>query len=353
MCRDIRAILTEEPSKNRLFFDIKNKKLITSALLIFSFYSLLPISDKIPDAESSIKPASFQQEYIYPALNSELKNMPLGTLREITSEELLHIIAFGMEPHLIDNGENLTIVDKDYPLDSNYIPSGLETISQNSVSNPIVCEKTFQTKSVLFEPLTELFRFVNKDNNGKLIIKSAYRSFERQLEVFDEEVEKQLKFNRTLKGDRKKAEMIVKSYCADPTMSEHLTGYAVDLGKAGAYTFKLTKEYELVKKTAPLLGFDMTYKDTPEGRRAYGFNVEWWHWRYRGIPHAEIMDRNNWIIHQYLEYLKENQYVMFKSETNRLFLILCGKDGNNVKTFELLPQQSLMQKLGKGHALAR
>lgn len=272
MCRDIRAILTEEPSKNRLFFDIKNKKLITSALLIFSFYSLLPISDKIPDAESSIKPASFQQEYIYPALNSELKNMPLGTLREITSEELLHIIAFGMEPHLIDNGENLTIVDKDYPLDSNYIPSGL---------------------------------------------------------------------------------MIVKSYCADPTMSEHLTGYAVDLGKAGAYTFKLTKEYELVKKTAPLLGFDMTYKDTPEGRRAYGFNVEWWHWRYRGIPHAEIMDRNNWIIHQYLEYLKENQYVMFKSETNRLFLILCGKDGNNVKTFELLPQQSLMQKLGKGHALAR
>ncbi|MFD2613972.1 D-alanyl-D-alanine carboxypeptidase family protein [Paenibacillus gansuensis] len=101
-------------------------------------------------------------------------------------------------------------------------------------------------------------------------------------------------------------------YVALPDRSEHQTGLAIDVGKLSkdvdfiAPAFPDTEVYKAFKQLAASFGFIQRYK---EGKEAITqISCEPWHFRYVGYPHADIMERNDWCLEEYIDTLKSHTY---------------------------------------------
>lgn len=103
----------------------------------------------------------------------------------------------------------------------------------------------------------------------KLIIVSAFRSFERQMEIVE----------RTSEAGADIGEVLLR--LAPPGCSQHHTGRAIDIGTPGcepaSLAFEETKAFRWLCENAGNYMFSLSYpKDNP-----YGFIYEPWHW-YHG-----------------------------------------------------------------------
>ena len=101
-----------------------------------------------------------------------------------------------------------------------------------------------------------------------LIIVSAYRSFDRQLEIVKHSIEQ---------GED--AESLFQ-LSAPPGYSEHHTGRAIDIGTMGCEPLSLefgdTDAFNWLLRHAKRFGFRLSYpRNNP-----YGFQYEPWHWFY-------------------------------------------------------------------------
>ena len=118
-----------------------------------------------------------------------------------------------------------------------------------------------------------------------LIINSAYRSYEEQVELTN------LYLNSY-------GQSYVDKYVAKPGFSEHQTGLAFDIGSRNSKVFANSKEYQWIKDNAYKYGFiyrfDSRYEDLT------GFRHEAWHYRYVGEEIAKyIYDHNNMSLEEY------------------------------------------------------
>lgn len=98
-------------------------------------------------------------------------------------------------------------------------------------------------------------------------------------------------------------------FVARPGHSEHQTGLAIDLG--------LTKEHiDFIRPDFPYTGICQTFRERaaaygfveryPAGKEAItGIAHEPWHFRYVGVPHAEIMAEHGWTLEEYHDHWKE------------------------------------------------
>ena len=184
---------------------------------------------------------------------------------------------------------NYTIlVNKEFPLEENYIPSNL-VITDNNENNfhkfvnpnlkPMINEK-------VFEQFKKLQKAAIKDKYN-FIIDSGYRSYSYQQEIFNSiELEKGIKY--------------AKKYVALPGYSEHQTGLAIDIAVIRNKIFcdELTiDEAEWLKNNAYKYGFILRY---PEGKESItGYNYEPWHYRYVGEELSTIIYKNNLTLEEY------------------------------------------------------
>lgn len=97
-------------------------------------------------------------------------------------------------------------------------------------------------------------------------------------------------------------------FVARPGHSEHETGLAVDLGLRGTALDPICPEFPPdgvcgnVRRLAARYGFVLRY---PGGKEHItGIAREPWHFRYVGIPHAEIMERLSLTLEEYLGMLR-------------------------------------------------
>ena len=93
-----------------------------------------------------------------------------------------------------------------------------------------------------------------------------------------------------------------------PGCSEHETGLAIDLGERRASidfirpAFPDTGLCGAFRRRAAQYGFILRYpKDKQD---ATGIDHEPWHFRYVGAPHAEIMERENLCLEEYVSALR-------------------------------------------------
>jgi D-alanyl-D-alanine carboxypeptidase len=105
----------------------------------------------------------------------------------------------------------------------------------------------------------------------ELFIVSAFRSVERQAEIF----------RRKIASGSSVSDILTVS--APPGYSEHHTGMAVDVGVAGdsqllEKSFENTDAFAWLASNASAYGFRLSY---PEGNSA-GYTYEPWHWCYKG-----------------------------------------------------------------------
>ncbi len=117
------------------------------------------------------------------------------------------------------------------------------------------------------------------------IINSGARTYEEQLSIMEEYTE--------LYG-----EDYANAYVAVPGYSEHHTGYALDIASLGS-------DYDSLWfiENCWRYGFVQRYQAGKEDITKISY--EYWHYRYVGAPHAEIMMTTNLCHEEYVDMLRE------------------------------------------------
>ena len=125
---------------------------------------------------------------------------------------------------------------------------------------------------------------------------SGWRSLEEQQNIWNDSI----KENGT---------EFTRKFVALPGHSEHQTGLAIDLGLKQEHVDFICPEFpytgicQTFREKAPKYGFILRY---PKGKESVtGIGHEPWHFRYVGVPHAEIMTSYGLCLEEYIDFLKQ------------------------------------------------
>ena len=136
-----------------------------------------------------------------------------------------------------------------------------------------------------------LLAFYEATGNSNVMVRSGYRSFAYQQELYEDELESTGEDSSTL--------------VAQAGYSEHHTGYAIDFTtyNGSSYSdFDGTGDYEWIMENCYKYGFINRY---PEGKESLTLiDNEPWHFRYVGIPHAKVMYDYDMCLEEYISFLK-------------------------------------------------
>lgn len=196
----------------------------------------------------------------------------------------------------IENEENmLVLANKDFSMQPTYTPPDLVRPNVTFSFGEQQVEKA-QLRKDAAKGLEEMFAAANKDGK-KLFAVSGYRSYKRQQEVFQAEV--------NAKGDQKAREAV-----AYPGTSEHQTGLAMDISsESQSYelteAFGNTPEGKWLQENAHNYGFILRYMKGREDITKYQY--ESWHYRYVGKDAATIIYKNNWTLEEFFEQVEALQ----------------------------------------------
>ena len=170
------------------------------------------------------------------------------------------------------------LVNKHRKLSEDFVPNDLVEIEK-----PYSSSNELYTNKVVLNAFIEMYNAAKNEGYG-LVINSAYRSYEDQVELCDTYAK--------LYG-----EDYVRRYVASPGFSEHQTGLGLDIGSTSVSIFANSKEYVWMQDNAYKYGFIMRY---PKKYIPYtGINNEPWHYRYVGVKIATYMHENNISFEEY------------------------------------------------------
>lgn len=146
---------------------------------------------------------------------------------------------------------------------------------------------------------------------------AGYRSYEYQQTLYDA--------SAAANGEEHAAK-----YVAAPGGSEHHTGLAVDLGiyytdSGVSEEFTGTGDFAWIDENAWKYGFVQRYESGKEDITA--INEEPWHFRYVGLPHAQIIVDNDFCLEEYLDYLKgfpfDGEHLNVESQGQKYEIYFC------------------------------
>ena len=132
---------------------------------------------------------------------------------------------------------------------------------------------------------------------------SAYRSYERQKELFDDYI---LSKMSTLSMSYEEAKNEVLKTSALPGHSEHQTGLCVDFVQGTTSLtndFQYTTAFSWLKENAHKFGFILRYPENKES--ITGYNYEPWHYRFVGRTVASRIYEANICFEEYVALSKQ------------------------------------------------
>lgn len=217
------------------------------------------------------------------ALLMMLINLGLGTVNTYVDQMSL--------------GGNLFLVNRDFPVTSDYVPEDLVVPDVEMTTNGMKMRKEAA------QALEDMFRTAKEEKGYRLVAVSGYRSYGQQTSIF----------NRKVDAVGKKAAMLL---VAPPGTSEHQLGLAMDLGckKNTSLTesFGKTEEGKWVEENCHRFGFIIRYKE--EWTEITGYSFEPWHVRYVGAEHAKIIHDLDIPLEYYVAQLREARYALIAAE---------------------------------------
>ncbi|WP_264738277.1 D-alanyl-D-alanine carboxypeptidase family protein [Cytobacillus firmus] len=196
--------------------------------------------------------------------------------------------------NIIQNPDNvMVLVNKQFSLPDGYEPSKLMIPDVAFSYGKLDLEKSYMRQDAA-QALEKLF--TGALNEGvELFAVSGYRSFTRQSQVFEAEV------NRV--GKEKAVQAV-----AIPGSSEHQTGLTMDISSRSANLelseeFGETNEGKWLAENAHRYGFILRY---PKGKEAItGYKFEPWHFRYVGTEAAKVIFEKKWTLEEYFDIVKK------------------------------------------------
>lgn len=222
------------------------------------------------------------------SLNSDIKNNTDNSFGEINSDKLSNDneTIDGYEDsnrdELVAYDEYLILANKENYLDESYEPEDLRkvNIKFSGSSNML--------RDVAATALEEMVEDAKK-SGITLIGRSAYRSYNTQVETYKSKVQKL---------GQEEAD----KFSARPGASEHQTGLAIDI-LSSEYSklhtqFQHTNSYKWLIENCAKYGFILRF---PKGKSDItGYSFEPWHYRYVGKEHAEKIMNNGLTLEEYL-----------------------------------------------------
>lgn len=147
--------------------------------------------------------------------------------------------------------------------------------------------------------LNKMLKDAKKAKIGNLWVQSAYRSVERQEELFQNKVNEYVSKGISIEeAEERTLEFINKA-----NTSEHNIGLAVDFNYI-ENTFDKTKAFIWLQENAENYGFILRYKKEKEDITKVSY--EPWHWRYVGVEHAKKMNELDMCLEEYVEMLENS-----------------------------------------------
>ncbi len=155
--------------------------------------------------------------------------------------------------------------------------------------------------SRIISELMQMIKAMKNAGVAKIWVQSAYRSIDRQKELYDSRVNEYLAQGKS----REEAEALTEQTINKPKASEHNLGLAVDFNYVD-YDFENTAEYAWLIENARNYGFILRYPREKEEITKVDF--EPWHWRYVGVEHAKKINELGMCLEEYIEYLINNKF---------------------------------------------
>ncbi|MCL1832275.1 MAG: M15 family metallopeptidase [Oscillospiraceae bacterium] len=145
---------------------------------------------------------------------------------------------------------------------------------------------TMQLNPEALESLRKMFWAAKASGYDSLYLSDGYRSYDEQAELYENAADK--------------------SYVQPPGHSEHQTGLAADIAclNEDMSKFTQTPQGAWVNDNAHKYGFILRYP--ADKTEVTGISYEPWHFRYVGVTHATYMYKNNLVLEEYVEYLKNS-----------------------------------------------
>ncbi len=181
---------------------------------------------------------------------------------------------------------NLTLVNQKNKIPEDY------NVNLESIDN----YREFDSRAINY--LREMLNDMKKDGIKDAWVQSAYRSIEKQTEIYNNKVEEYMKLGKT----REQAKSLTEETINKPGYSEHNLGLSVDFNYVNN-DFEKTKSFNWLKQNAENYGFILRY--TEEKEVITKVKYEPWHWRYVGEEHAKKINELNMCLEEYIEYLNK------------------------------------------------
>lgn len=181
--------------------------------------------------------------------------------------------------------DRLVLVNKTNSLTADYIPPDLVKPNVPFTIKEDVPQKQMRKEAA--QALEQLFAQAQRENIP-LLAASGYRSYDRQVQIFASNFQKNPNANLS---------------SARPGESEHQTGLSMDVTSASVdyqltQSFGNTPEGQWLKRNAANFGFIIRF---PEGKETItGYRYEPWHIRYVGKDVAQRIMAQNLTLEEYL-----------------------------------------------------
>ncbi|RFB18705.1 VanY-A/VanY-F/VanY-M family D-Ala-D-Ala carboxypeptidase [Bacillus sp. HNG] len=198
----------------------------------------------------------------------------------------VNIQRIGIKEDQIYQG-NLLLVNNDYPVQHESIKSDVINLyTQNEfLEGYELLNGDIDLSKEIARKFSDMVLAAENEGVSNFVITSGFRDFDEQNALYQN------------KGS---------AYALPAGHSEHNLGLSLDIGSTQMMMAE-APEGKWIEKNAWKYGFILRY---PENKMDItGIQYEPWHIRYVGLPHSAIMKEKNFVLEEYLSYLKEEKQI--------------------------------------------
>ncbi|MCU4977209.1 M15 family metallopeptidase [Bacillus cereus] len=203
---------------------------------------------------------------------------------------------------------DLLLVNRDYPVKKDSIRSDIINVNHNSelVRGYVIFDRNLRLSKYVVKKFLNVVDAAGKDGVQHFLMSSGYRDFKEQSKLYKE-----------MESD----------YALPAGYSEHNLGLSLDVGSTQKKMEK-APEGKWIEENVWKHGFVLRYPKNKSN--ITGIQYEPWHIRYVGLPHSAIMQKKNFTLEEYLEFLKEEKEISTEVEGKK-YTVSYYKVSENMK----------------------
>ncbi|MFC5466988.1 M15 family metallopeptidase [Lederbergia graminis] len=180
---------------------------------------------------------------------------------------------------------NLVLVNPEHPVHEDSMKTDIVNVYEQPhlYSGFGLIDSSILMSEELIQSFSQMIMGAKEDGVSNFIINSGFRGFAEQDQLYQQ---------------------MGADFALPAGYSEHNLGLSLDVGSTTT-KMEWAEEGKWIEKNAWKYGFILRY---PKNKtHITGIEYEPWHIRYVGLPHSAIMQNEDMVLEEYLEYLKDKK----------------------------------------------